>query len=779
MFIKESIQLGDKTVTLETGRIAKQAQGSVLVTCGETMVLVTVCGTKDPRPGIDFMPLSVEYVEKTYAAGKIPGGFFKREGKLRDHEILISRLIDRPCRPLFPEGFTNDVQVIATVLSYDQENSPDVLAMIGASAAIHISPIPWAGPIGGLRVGRIDGKFVANPTVAQLKESDCDFIVAASKDAIMMVEGESKEISEKDLVEALFFAQEAMQPAISLIEEMRKAVGEKKWDFAPAARTTGIVDAVKALTESRTKDACNISDKFQRYSAFKEITKDAKTKLAAQFPEKENEISAICEEVRYTTMREQILADKKRVDGRDLFTVRPISIEAGLLPRVHGSALFTRGETQAIVTATLGTTMDEQRLENLDGSEMKRFMLHYNFPAYSVGEVKPMRGPGRREIGHGNLAERALMGMVPSKEVFPYTIRIVSEITESNGSSSMASVCGGALSMMDAGVPLKAPVAGVAMGLIKEGSRWAVLTDILGDEDHLGDMDFKVCGTQQGITAIQMDIKIAGLSREIMTQALSQAHTARLHVLEKMNQVLAAPRSDLSKHAPRITSIKVKPDQIRLVIGPGGKMIKGIIDQTGAQVDVQDDGTVNVASSDPVAAQKALDLIRAITAEPEVGKTYKGVVKRIEAYGAFLEIMPNHDGLCHISDFAWERVEKVEDVMKLGDEVDVVISGIDGEGRVKLSRKALMPKPEGYEERPAREPRNDRGDRGDRGPRRDGGGYGDRGPRREGGGGFGGGGRGGERRERQGNRDRGPRPQGDAPKTQSDNITEFLPDTES
>ncbi|MFN7699726.1 MAG: polyribonucleotide nucleotidyltransferase [Deltaproteobacteria bacterium] len=754
-FVRETVKIGDKLITIETGRIAKQAHGSVLVTCGETIVLVTVCGTADPRPGIDFLPLSVEYVEKTFAAGKIPGGFFKREGKLRDGEILVSRLIDRPCRPLFPEGYRNDIQIIATVLSFDQENQPDMLALLGASAACHISPIPWAGPLGGVRVTRVDGRWIANPTYSELEKGDCELVIAASKDAIVMVEGEADEISEQDLVEALWFGKDAMQPAIRLIEDMRAAVGADKWAFTPPARMSGLEDKVKAIASAGVKSACNIAEKHARYDAFRKVKKELVAKISEGITDEklkaatEKEAKEIYEDLKYHTMREQVLTDKRRVDGRDFTTVRPISIELGLLPRVHGSTLFTRGETQGIVTTTLGTSSDEQRIDALAGDSTKRFLLHYNFPPYSVGEVKPVRGPGRREIGHGNLAERSLAKMVPSKEQFPYTIRIVSEITESNGSSSMATVCGGALSMMDAGVPIAAPVAGVAMGLIAEGERYAVLTDILGDEDHLGDMDFKVCGTKKGITGIQMDIKIAGLSRAIMEQALAQAKDGRLHILGKMVEAIPAARTELSKWAPRITTLKVKPDQIRVVIGPGGKTIKGIVEQTGAQIDIDDDGTVHIASNDPAKAQKAIEIIRGLTTEPEVGKTYKGLVKRVEPYGAFLEIMPNTDGLCHISDFAWERVERVEDVMNLGDEVEVMVTNIDGDGRVRLSRKATLPKPEGYVEPPPR----DRGDRGDRGGDR--GGFRGRGDRDRGGdrGGF----RGGDRDRRDRGGPRGPR----------------------
>lgn len=721
MIIKETVKIGEQVITIETGRIAKQAQGAVVVSCGETVVLVTVCGTQEPRPGVDFLPLSVDYVEKSYAAGKIPGGFFKREGRLRDSEVLTSRLIDRPCRPLFPEGYRNEIQIIATVLSADKTVPSDMLALLGASAALHISNIPWAGPVGGVRVGRINGQFIANPTYDQIAQSDLDLIVAASKDAIVMVEGGCQEVSEQDLLEGLFFAHSAMQPFIQLTEKIRQAVGKEKWAFEPQTTPAAIVEHVERYALDKVKAACNISEKHERYSAFKKIKKEMKVALAAEILDQESFASEAYEDLRYRTMRAQILDEGRRVDGRDLTTVRPISVEVGLLPRTHGSALFTRGETQAIVTATLGTTQDEQRIEGLVEEGFKRFLLHYNFPPFSVGEVKMLRGAGRREIGHGNLAERALTNMLPSKEEFPYTIRIVSEITESNGSSSMATVCGGALAMLDAGIPLRKSVAGVAMGLIKTGDKYAVLTDILGDEDHLGDMDFKVCGTTEGITAIQMDIKISGLTREILQAALEQARQARLHVLSKMAEGLNTPRPQLSPYAPRISTIKVKPDQVRLVIGPGGKTIKGIIEQTGVSINVEDDGSVHVASSDPEASAKAIEMIRGLTTEPEVGQIYKGTVRRIEAYGAFVELTPNHDGMVHISDMDWSHIERVEDIMNLGDEVEVKVTNVDRDGRVRLSRKDLMPKPEGYVERPER-PRPSGGGGGSRGPRRDGGG---------------------------------------------------------
>jgi polyribonucleotide nucleotidyltransferase len=734
MIIRETIRVGDKNITLETGRIAKQAQGAVLVTCGETLVLVTVCGTTEARPGIDFLPLSVDYIEKTYAAGRIPGGFFKREGRLRDDEILVSRLIDRPCRPLFPDGYRNEVQVVATVLSVDKVNPSDVLGMIGASLALHISPIPWAGPIASVRVGRIDGRFVANPTYEEIEKGDLNIVVSATKEAIVMVEGECSEISEADFADAIFFGKDAVQGVIELQNKMREAIGVAKWPFQKPEAPAGLDARMREVALNRIKDACSTREKHERYTKFKEIKKAAVTQLKAEFPDQDVFIKEAYEDLRYDTMREQVVYEGQRVDGRDLTTVRPITIEVGFLPRTHGSTLFTRGETQAICTVTLGTSRDEQRIDGLVEEEWKRFLLHYNFPAFSVGEVKPLRGPGRREIGHGHLAERALARMLPDKDKFPYTIRLVAEITESNGSSSMATVCGGTLAMMDAGIQIKAPVAGVAMGLIMLKDKHAVLTDILGDEDHLGDMDFKVCGTERGVTAIQMDIKISGLTRSVVEEALAQARTARLHVLAKMNESMSVARDDLSVHAPRITQIKVKPDQIRTIIGPGGKMIKAIVDQTGCAIDIEDDGTVAIASPDNASVQKAIDIIKSLTMTPEVGETYKAKVTRIEPYGAFLEFAPGKDGLLHVSEIDWTRVEAVEDYMKLGDEVDVKIIEVDRDGRVRFSRKALLPKPEGYVEREPSGPGAGGSGGfggGDRGGRRDGGGRG--GPPRRGG----------------------------------------------
>lgn len=735
--IRESVMLGGRPLTLETGRLAKQAHGSVLVTYGESMVLVTAVSSQEERTGIDFFPLTCDYIEKTFAAGKIPGGFFKREGRQRDEEILTSRLIDRPCRPLFPEGYRNDTQVIATVLSVDKTNPTDVIALTGAGAALHISDIPWSGPIVGIRVGRIGGELVACPTFEQIAQSDIDIVVACSKDAIVMVEGGAAEVGEHDMIEALMFAHREAQPLLKLIEQIRAAVGKPKRAFVAKTLDPQIKARVQQLADDDLLKACVILAKHERYEAYgvckKKVTETLKTELGAEkYLENEKLIKNEIEERKYHVVRGLVLNTKKRIDNRDYVTIRPITCEVGLLPRVHGSAMFQRGETQAIVTTTLGTASDEQKIDALIGERWKSFMLHYNFPPFSTGETKPLRGPGRREVGHGNLAERALMRVLPDPDgKFPYTIRVVSETLESNGSSSMAAVCGGCLSLMDAGVPIKSPVAGIAMGLIKEGDRMAVLSDILGDEDHLGDMDFKVCGTSRGITAIQMDIKIEGLSREILDSALRQARDGRLFILDKMLQTLSAPRPELSKWAPRITSIKVKPDQIRLVIGPGGKTIKGIVDQTGVAIDVEDDGTVNVASADPEAVKKALAIIKGLTAEPEVGTIYRGTVKRLTDFGAFVEILPGTDGLLHVSEMAHHRVERPEDILKEGDQVDVKVLEVGRDGKIRLSRRALLPLPEGPAgeeakrrmeaahsgERPPRRDEGPRGDRGDRGDR--------------------------------------------------------------
>jgi polyribonucleotide nucleotidyltransferase len=701
MFVRESVMVGGRPLTFETGRLAKQAHGSVLVTYGDTVLLVTAVSAEE-RPGLDFFPLTCEYFEKTYAAGKIPGGFFKREARQRDEEILACRIMDRPLRPLFPDGFKKDTQIIATVLSSDKQNKGDVLALTGASAALHLSDIPWGGPIAGVRVGRKNGELIAYPTLADIEECDIDLVVACSKDAIVMVEGGAAEASEADLIDALMFAHKTAQPVIDLIERMRAAVGKPKKEFKAAELDASIKARVAELVDGDLSAATRVLDKKARYEGYSTLKKKLGESLAAELgAEKwlavEKLVKAEFEERKAHVVRSYVLNEGKRIDGRDTKTIRPIMTEAGILPRVHGSALFQRGETQAIVTTTLGTSSDEQKIDAMMGETWKRFYLHYNFPSFSTGETKPMRGPGRREIGHGALAERALTRMIPPADKFPYTIRIVSETLESNGSSSMAAVCGGCMSLMDAGVPIKSPVAGIAMGLIMEGDKYAILSDILGDEDHLGDMDFKVCGTSRGVTAIQMDIKIAGLSREILTQALEQARAGRLHILGKMLETLPEPRPELSQYAPRITTIKVKPDQIRLIIGPGGKTIKGIVDQTGVTIDVEDDGTVNVASPDSDAVKKALGIIKGLTQEPEVGATYKGTVRRITDFGAFVEILPNTDGLVHISELAHHRVERVEDVVKEGDEVEVKVLSVDREGKIRLSRRERLPLPEGEE----------------------------------------------------------------------------------
>ena len=706
-FVRESVTINGKPLVLETGRLAKQAHGAALITYGESVVLVTAV-SGDERPGIDFFPLTCDYVEKTFAAGRIPGGFFKREGRQRDEEILTSRLMDRPYRPLFPEGYRNDTQVIATVLSSDKENPTDVLAMTAGAAALHISDIPWSGPVAAVRVARIDGEFLAYPTFEQQAKGDIDMVVACSKEAIVMVEGGAAEASESDVIDALMFAHRTAQPILELIERMRAAVGKPKRAFERKALPAEVAKTVEKMCDDEILRASLIKDKHERYDAYK-ATKTKMAEAVTQqvgvdaFAKIEKLVKEEFEERKYQVVREYVLSKRKRIDGRDMKTIRPIVCEVGIFPRTHGSALFQRGETQAAVAATLGTSSDEQKIDALIGERWKRFMLHYNFPPYSTGETKPLRGPGRREIGHGALAERALARMMPDEDKFPYTIRVVSEIFESNGSSSMASVCGGTLSLMDAGVPIKAPVAGIAMGLISDGAltdpktRLAILSDILGDEDHLGDMDFKVCGTKKGVTAIQMDIKIAGLSREVLAQALEQAREGRIFILDKMLATLAHPRPDLSKWAPRITQIKVKPDQIRLIIGPGGKTIKGIIDQTGVAIDVEDDGTVNVASADNEAVKRALEIIKGLTTEPEVGAVYKGSVSRVVDFGAFIEILPGTDGLLHVSEMAHHRVENVSDVMKEGDTVEVKVLSVDRDGKIRLTRRELLPFPEGSE----------------------------------------------------------------------------------
>jgi len=684
------IDFHGRPLIVETGRMAKQAGGSALVRFGETVVLATATAQKSVREGIDFFPLTCDYQEKTFAAGKIPGGFFKREGRPAEKEILTSRLIDRPLRPLFPSGFRCETQVIATVLSHDKENDPDVLSLVGASTALTLSDIPWNGPIAAVRIGRIDGRFVLNPTTSQLAGSDMNIVVAGSRDAIVMVEGGARMLPEALILEALFTAHEALQPLITLQEGLRNQVGKPKRTVTPAAVDTALEAQVREAALPRLKAALAKTGKHERYEALDAVAAEVVPMLGAGDPAREKAVGTAVSRLKKNIFREMIVKEGHRIDGRGLGDVRNITCEVDILPRTHGSALFTRGETQALVVSTLGTSSDEQKIDALIGETYKKFMLHYNFPPFSTGEVKFLRSPGRREIGHGALAERALTPVLPAEEDFPYTIRIVSEVLESNGSSSMATVCGGSLSLMDAGVPIKSPVAGVAMGLIKEGDEVRVLSDILGDEDHLGDMDFKVAGTDQGVTAVQMDIKIGGVNRAVMEQALGAARTARLHILGVMGQTLSGARGELSVHAPRIITIHIKPDRIRDLIGPGGKVIRGIVEETGVKIDVEDDGTVYVASADGDSMQKAIDRIRGITAEAEVGKIYRGTVRKIVDFGAFVEIFPGTDGLVHISQLADERVRKVSDVLKEGDVINVKVLEVDKSGKIRLSRKEAL-----------------------------------------------------------------------------------------
>jgi len=685
-----------RRLVIETGRMAKQAAGSAVIQFGETMVLaaVTVSDTESPLP---FFPLLVEYKDKAYAAGKIPGGFIKREGRPHDSEILKARIIDRSIRPLFPEGFKNEVQVFIYVVSADQENDADVMALVAASYAINSSRIPFMGPIAAVRVGRVQEKWILNPTFQQLPYSDMDIVVAASKDSIMMVEGGALEVTEADTLEALTVGHRGIQELIGMQEELLKQGRADKMKWSKAEIVPQIRARVDGLVKGRIAEAINQKEKHTRIEAVELVKKQAIEQLLVEFPESSKDIKALVEDTEYHALRTQVLDTSKRVDGRGTREVRPITIDTKVLPRAHGSALFTRGQTQALVAVTLGTANDVQRLDSIDdaGETTKSFMLHYNFPPFSTGEVRPMRGTSRREIGHGNLAERALQGVLPAFEDFPYTIRIVSDILESNGSSSMASVCGGSLALFDAGVPLRSSVAGVAMGLIKEGEKYAVLTDILGTEDHLGDMDFKVAGTETGITSIQMDIKIEGLDLKIVKEALAQAREARLHILGEMSKALPEPRSDLSPYAPRIVTMSINPEKIGDLIGPKGKTIRGIQDETGAEVTVDDSGLVTIAAVGGEAMERARQMIQALTAEPVIGETYEGTVKSTTAFGAFVEIMPGTEGLVHISELKHGRTEKTEDVVKKGDRVKVKLLERDERGRLRLSMKALVSKPEG------------------------------------------------------------------------------------
>jgi polyribonucleotide nucleotidyltransferase len=690
MVKKVEVEFHGRPLSIEVGRLAKQADGAALVTYGETVVLVTAVAAKDLKLDTDFFPLTVDYQEKTFAAGKIPGGFFKREGRPSEKEILTCRLIDRSIRPLFSEGLRCETQIIATVLSADRENDPDVVAMLGTSVALHVSDIPFNGPLVGVRIGRAHGQWMINPTQQQLDESDMDIFLSGSKDAIVMVEGGAQVVPESEILEALFAGHDAIQPLLRIQEELRQAIGKPKREVPLAKIDPNVIRRVQELAHGKLQQALEIPEKLERYKRIAEVKSEVVPQALAEFPDRQKDIKGAFEELKRNVFRGLVIHQERRIDGRGLKDIRPINCEVEVLPRTHGSALFTRGETQALVVTTLGTTSDEQRVDALIGEHFKKFMLHYNFPPFSVGEVKFLRGPGRREIGHGNLAERALVPVLPQEESFPYTVRIVSEILESNGSTSMATVCGGSLSLMDAGVPVTAPVAGIAMGLIKEGEHVRVLSDILGDEDHLGDMDFKVAGTADGVTSLQMDIKISGVNREIMGQALHQAKEGRMHILGIMNGTLREARTNVSGHAPRIVTLKVKPDKIREIIGPGGKVIRGIIEATGVKIDVEDDGTVRIASVDEEAAKKAIEMVQRIAAEAEIGKIYKGTVRKIVEFGAFVEILPGTDGLVHISQLAPERVRKVSDVLKEGDEVMVKVLEIDRQGKIRLSRKEAL-----------------------------------------------------------------------------------------
>jgi len=686
----KSVQYGDHTLKLETGKVARQATGAVIASLGETSVMVTVVGKKNVQPGQDFFPLTVNYQERTYSAGKIPGGFFKREGRPSEKETLTCRLIDRPLRPLFPKGFLNEVQVIATVMALDPAIDPDIPAMIGASAALAISGIPFNGPIGGARVGYIDGEYVLNPSKEQLLTSDLDLVVAGTDSAVLMVESEAAELSEEIMLGSVMFGHDKLQAAISLINDLKAEVGKEAWDWTAPEKDPAIYDAVKAKALSGIEAAYQISDKLARQDALGNVRKATLEALALEndtLPT--DEITAAFAKIEKELVRGRIIAGEPRIDGRDTSTVRQVTVETTVLPRVHGSALFTRGETQAIVVATLGAERDAQMIDAVEGEYRDRFMLHYNFPPFCVGETGFVGSPKRREIGHGKLAKRGIAAVMPSAEDFPYVIRVVSEITESNGSSSMASVCGTSLALMDAGVPIKAAVAGIAMGLIKEDNGYAVLTDILGDEDHLGDMDFKVAGTAKGITALQMDIKIEGINEEIMTTALSQARDGRLTILETMNANLSSHREEMSEYAPRIITIKINSDKIRDVIGKGGATIRALTEETGAVIDIDDDGTVRIFSSDLNAGQDALRRIEDITADVEVGRIYEGRVAKLMDFGAFVTILPGKDGLVHISQISDERVENVSDKLSEGDTIQVKVLEVDRQGRIRLSMKAV------------------------------------------------------------------------------------------
>ena len=727
MYKKVSTTINGQEFCIETGKVAKQASGSVWVSVGDTVLLVTAVGDNNMREGIDFLPLTVDYQEFQYATGRIPGNFFRREmGRPSEKETLTSRLIDRPVRPRMSKGWTYETQIIANVYSADKIVEPDVMALTGASAALCISDVPFDGPIAGVRVGRVDGQYVVNPTRKQMEKSDLDLIVAGSRNAVVMVEGGTELLSEDQVLEAIWFGHEGLQPLLDIQEELVEAVGKPKREFTKPVVDEELLAKVKDLSKEGIKDILATAPKLERYAKVRALKKQVVEALGEEAAGKEGKVKDMVGDLEADAMRAMILDTGTRVDGRDLTTVRPISCEVGVLPRTHGSALFTRGETQGLVTCTLGTSGDEQRIEDLmEGDVFRNFMLHYNFPPFCVGEAKMLRGPGRREIGHGALARRALEKVLPSKDKFSYAMRLASEILESNGSSSMATVCGGSLALMDAGVPTSGAVAGVAMGLIMEGEKTAVLTDILGDEDHLGDMDFKVAGTTEGVSAVQMDIKISGITKDIMGRALQQAREGRLHILGEMAKSLGGPRGDISDLAPRITTIKIPVERIKDIIGPGGKIIRGIQAETGAKVDVEDDGTVHVAAVEAESGNRALQMIKELTQDVEVGQEYEGKVVRIMDFGAFVELLPGRDGMVHISELDHHRVRAVTDVLAEGDMVKVKVLGIDDRGKVRLSRKALLPPPEpgqgppdgGDDNRSQRPPRGDRGDRNDRGGR--------------------------------------------------------------
>ncbi len=731
--VTKTFQWGNHTVVMETGEIARQATGAVLVDIEGTVVLATVVCAKTPKAGQDFFPLTVDYIEKTYAAGKIPGSFFKREAKPSELETLTSRLIDRPIRPLFPEGFYNEVQLVIHVVSLNPEVSADIAAMVASSAALSISGIPFNGPIGAARVGYINGEYVLNPSIAELADSKMDLIVAGTETAVLMVESEADQLSEDVMLGGVVFGHEQGNVAIQAIHELVRDAGKPAWDWQPPAKDEDFIAKVNGLAEEKLRAAYQIRSKQARTQACRAAYAEVKGALTAEgIAFDAVKVEGLMFDIEAKIVRSQILAGEPRIDGRDTRTVRPIEIRTGVLPRVHGSALFTRGETQALVIATLGTEQDAQRIDALTGDFRDTFLFHYNMPPFATGETGRVGSPKRREIGHGRLAKRALVPLLPAKEDFAYTVRVVSEITESNGSSSMASVCGGCLAMMDAGVPMKAHVAGIAMGLIKDGNKFAVLTDILGDEDHLGDMDFKVAGTTGGITALQMDIKIQGITKEIMQVALAQAKEARLHILGKMTEAMAGANTEVSEFAPRLYTLKINPEKIRDVIGKGGATIRGLCEETGCQINIAEDGVITIASTDGAKAEFAIKRINEITAEVEIGATYEGAVTKLFDFGALVNLLPGKDGLLHISQIAHERVENVADYLKEGQIVKVKVLETDEKGRVKLSMKALLERPEGMPEREERGPRGDRGDRGrDRGDRGDRGERRDRAPRAE------------------------------------------------